>query len=155
MFSLARLRSLFGSAVAQGSKQIAQFEFEQRQTTLFKETARPVARVRLWSSTYENWQQVEMVIDTGADYTLLPRYVASLVGIDLDKQAQKVKTVGLGGEQEVYLIRDMKVKIGTATRVIPVGFLSHNGVPPLMGRQAFFETFRTEFAFNRQVTFFE
>ena len=43
-----------------------------------------------------------MIVDTGADYTLLPRFLAPVLGIDLNKDCQKLKTSGVGGEERVF-----------------------------------------------------
>ena len=87
-----------------------------------------------------------MIIDTGADYTLLPRFLASLLGIDFAKDCRIIDTQGVGGSSRVYLFKDkIKVRIGDFHRQIPLGFLDNDYIPPLLGRHEFFETFRVVF----------
>lgn len=96
---------------------------------------------------------MRMIVDTGADYTLLPRYMAEKLGIDLEKDCRIFSTYGIGGGEKVYFIEQLKVKLGDLEKIIPVGFLDRDEVPPLMGRHHFLETFDTEFLKSHQVVF--
>lgn len=94
-----------------------------------------------------------MIVDTGADYTLLPKHLAKILGIDLKQDCKVFKTSGIGGEEKVYLAKNIEVKIGGLQRKIPVGFLDREDIPSLLGRQNFLETFEVIFSSNRTVTF--
>lgn len=94
-----------------------------------------------------------MVIDTGADYTILPGYLATELGIHLARRAEKLETSGIGGREAVWLVRDVKARLGPWERVIPVGFLARNDLPPLIGRYQFLETFEARFRKKRDVIF--
>lgn len=96
-----------------------------------------------------------MIIDTGADYSLLPKYFAERLSIKLKKDCQLFKTAGIGGEEKVYFLNSLKVKIGSWERNIPVGFLDKDNIPPLLGRHLFLETFETIFSLKHTVTFSE
>lgn len=93
-----------------------------------------------------------MIVDTGADYTLLPRYLSFELGVDLAKDCERHRTGGVGGEEYVYLYRGQKVRLGRWDKAIPVGFLARDDIPPLLGRQAFLEEFRVIFE-NRKTIF--
>lgn len=122
------------------------FPFKEEKSLIFGKVRRPIAEVFFKHKTENIWQPVTMIIDTGADYTLLPRFLAPLLGINLFYDCQKIITQGVGGESQVYLVKNkIKVKIGEFTRKVPVGFLAHDYIPPLLGRQEFFETFRVIF----------
>lgn len=89
---------------------------------------------------------MRMIVDTGADYTLLPRFLAPLIGIDVSTDCRKIETRGVGGKSNVYLTRKRIVaRIGDFERRIPVGFLPIDDLPPLLGRHEFLETFRVVF----------
>ena len=83
-----------------------------------------------------------MLVDTGADYTLLPQHYASHLGIHLDRDRHVFETMGIGGSERVYLVRRWPMQLGPWEREIPLGFLTRNDIPPLLGRQACLETFR-------------
>ncbi len=94
-----------------------------------------------------------MLVDTGADFTLLPRWYADALGIDPERNCERVAMTGVGGKATVYLYRRALARIGRWKRQIPLGFLETNNILPLMGRQAFFETFRV--IFEHYETWFE
>ena len=94
-----------------------------------------------------------MIVDTGADYSLLPRFWADKLGINLEKDCKMFTTYGVGGSERVYFLPKIKVKLGDWERIIPIGFLERNEIPPLLGRQLFKETFETLFSSNHTVSF--
>lgn len=87
-----------------------------------------------------------MVVDTGADFTILPKYVSKDLKISLEKDCIVDSTKGVGGEVEIYLLKEkIKAKIGNVVRKIPIAFFSSDEVPALLGRLGFLETFDTQF----------
>lgn len=94
-----------------------------------------------------------MIVDTGADYTLLPRFMADKLGTNLEKDCKVFTTFGIGGGERVYFLPNINVKFGNWKRVIPVGFLERNEIPPLLGRHLFLETFETLFSSSHIVSF--
>lgn len=111
-----------------------------------------MVQVFFWSQQGNYWSEVWMIIDTGADYTLLPRYLALDLKIDL-KKCKTFLTHGVGGNERVYFLPNIKVKLGNWERKIALGFLDRNDIPPLMGRHLFIETFEVLFSSNHTVTF--
>jgi len=92
------------------------------------------------------------LVDTGADYTLLPHTYAKALGIDLRHEGRAFATQGIGGSERVSLVRRWKLKVGPWTREIPLGFIHRDDVPPLLGRQGCLETFKLTF-FRYHTTF--
>lgn len=82
------------------------------------------------------------LVDTGADYTLLPHSFATFLGIDLAKECEEFMTLGIGGAERIRLCREIRLRLGPWQRTVPVGFLSRLDVPPLLGRQECLETFK-------------
>ena len=87
-----------------------------------------------------------MLVDTGADYTLLGRAHAAVLGVDLRRQCRRVATAGIGGTEIVHLLPRLRMRLGPWARVIPVGFLDRDDVPPLLGRRRCLDTFAVRFA---------
>jgi len=129
------------------------FPLRQEKSKILGKIYRPYAQVNLWSSKGKYWTEVWMIVDTGADYTLLPRYLAHDLKIDLEK-GKIFSTSGIGGSERVYFFPKIKIKLGKWKREIPIGFLERNEIPPLMGRHLFLETFETLFSSDHTVTFF-
>ena len=127
------------------------FSFRKVKSTVFGYIYRPYADVICYGQQGRN-RVITMVVDTGADYTILPRREAAILGIDLVKDCQLTSTKGVGGDQKVYLYQRLQVQLGQTKLGIPVGFLDTNEVPPLLGRHQFMELFKTCFD-NRMVSF--
>jgi len=122
------------------------FSFKEENSPIFGKIRRPVAEVFFKDKKYNIWQPITMIIDTGADYTLLPQFSAKALGVDLTKDCNVIVTQGVGGTSKVYLLENkIDVKIGEYKRQIPLGFLDNDYIPPLLGRQEFFETFKVVF----------
>ncbi|TSC65537.1 MAG: hypothetical protein CEO21_389 [Microgenomates group bacterium Gr01-1014_80] len=122
------------------------FPFKEEKSAIFGKIHRPIALVYIKHQKENLWRKVDMIVDSGADYTLLPRFLASALGVSLSRDCMVVDTNGVGGRSKVYLLRKkLLVKIGDYERSIPVGFLSSDYIPPLLGRKEFFETFKVTF----------
>jgi len=129
------------------------FHFRREKSSILGLIYRPIAQVFFWSQKDKFWSEVWMIVDTGADYTILPRFMADSLGVDLEKDCRIFTTYGIGGGERVYFLPKIKVKLGSWERVIPVGFLERNEIPPLMGRHLFLETFETLFSSSYTVRF--
>ena len=129
------------------------FKFSKEKSSLLGVIYRPVAQMRFWSENGKYWTEVWVIVDTGADYTLLPRFLAQDLQIDLEKDCRIYSTFGVGGSQQVYFLPKIKVKLGQWNREIPVGFLASDEIPPLAGRHLFLETFGVCFSKNHIVSF--
>lgn len=97
-------------------------------------------------------RKISMLVDTGADNTILPWREAAILGVDLQKDCVANTTFGVGGPQTMYSHQGLQVQLGGYQLVVPVGFLDTNEVPPLLGRDKFMEHFKTCFA-NKTVSF--
>lgn len=130
------------------------FDFEYEGRTYFGHVYRPIAKVSFKSPRLGTWTTSWMVIDTGADFTVLPKYVSKDLGISLEKDCIVDTTKGVGGEETIYLYKKkIKAKIGNITREVPIAFFDNDEVPALLGRLGFMETFNTEFLKSRAVVF--
>ncbi len=123
------------------------FPFEKQQTTIFGVIKRPVADAFFWSKTLSDWIPVKMIVDTGADYSLLPLWLAAKFGINLQKDCRRFETRGVGGKQAVFVLKNgWRAKLGSWESKITLGFLADNDVPPLLGRLHFLEQLKVTFA---------
>lgn len=132
---------------------VIKFPFEKVQSPILGIIRRPVAEVLFQRKITGKWRAVWMIIDSGADYTLLPRFMAKRLEIDVERECQVFHTTGIGGTEKVYFLPKMTVRLGELERIVPIGFLDRNEVPPLMGRHLFMETIETYFASNH-ITYF-
>ena len=128
------------------------FPFEKRPSPLFDSVYRPAVLVSFWSRKITCWVDVVALVDTGADYTLLPYTYANALGIDVMREGQGFATQGIGGSERVHLVRRWKFKLGQWMREIPLGFIHRDDVPPLLGRQGCLEAFKLTL-FRRRTSF--
>lgn len=125
--------------------------FKKESSGIFGTVSRPYVPVNFWLKKLNVWTEIMMIVDSGADYTLLPKFYAEKLGISLNQDASKFSTSGVGGVAKVYLLkRKQSISLFGWERKIPLGFLNDNDVPPLLGRQGFMDTFLV--CFRSQVT---
>ena len=73
------------------------FAYKKEKSAILGNIFRPIAQVFFWSHKNKDWSEVWMVVDSGADYTLLPRFMAEELGVDLEKDCKIFSTFGVGG----------------------------------------------------------
>ena len=130
------------------------FPFKNEGVSSFGHIYRPVAKVNLMSLRENVSVDVWMVVDTGADYTIIPRHFARKLRISFEKDCVKDTTFGVGGEQTIYFCKKkILASIGHLQRTTPLAFFDSNEVPALLGRLGFLETFDTEFLKSHEVLF--
>lgn len=129
------------------------FPFEKVPSKIFGKIYRPIAFVNFWSYRLKEWREVIAIIDSGADYTLLPRFYADDFGINVKTDCRRKTTKGVGGEETVFLYPRMKISFLGLGFMIPVGFINRDDIPPLLGRHRFLEKFKV--TFHRHQTRFE
>lgn len=59
------------------------FSFRAIPSEIFGMIYRPYADILLQRKDKTGWRKATMVIDTGADYTILPRSYADYLGVDI------------------------------------------------------------------------
>ena len=122
------------------------FPYEVKPSSLFGSVKRPIAKLKFWSKKFSRYLEYVLLVDTGADYTLLPKHIAFELGIDLKKDCNSLLTSGVGGEEKVYFARRrLKIKIENLEKEIPVGFLDQEDIPPLLGREGCLNDFDIRF----------
>ena len=129
------------------------FSFEKRSSPVLGEIYRPVAKVFFYSSSKKHWYGIWMIVDTGADYSILPKHLARILGVNLQIDCQVFKTAGVGGAEKVFFLKSLKARLGKWERNVPVGFLNRDDIPPLLGRHLFLESFNLVLSSNHQLIF--
>lgn len=118
-----------------------QFPFQYITTNRFGKIFRPYASIAVFKKDVGIYIERILVVDTGADLTIFPRKDAYLFGVNLETETIQDKTIGIGGEERMFLYKNLPIKIGATVLKIPVGFLNRNDVPALLGRQQCLEFF--------------
>lgn len=124
------------------------FPYQYIYTNKFGRIFRPYVTISVLKKDSHIYVNRTLIVDTGADFTVFPRSNAQLFGINLEKETTKTETFGVGGGEEIFLYKNLKIKIHDFELEIPVGFLNRNDVPPLLGRQQCLELFSVTFSDN-------
>jgi len=109
------------------------FPYDARPSAIFGTIHRPVAAVELYSWTLHQWIACTMVVDSGADYCVLPSRVALHLGLEPD-QGQRYTASGIGGQQTVWLYPGVRLRVGPWELRVPIGVVERDDLPPLLGR---------------------
>lgn len=129
------------------------FPYAKKESSIFGWIRRPLALVELWSKLTNDWLRVPMIVDTGADYTLLPKYMALDLGISLVDDCFRQKTFGVGGVSSVFILKkSYPLRLGQRELRISLGIVGQENVPPLLGRLKCLDVF--DLRFRRFITYF-
>ena len=130
------------------------FDYQDGGFCRFGKIFRPMAEVSLYSQNYNKWLKIWMVVDTGADFSILPKYLAKSLDVSLSDDCFAEETYGIGGNTRVYLVKKLQtVKLDDTELRVPLAFSSDDDVPPIMGRLGFIDSFNIEFTVKRRVYF--
>ena len=96
----------------------------------------------------------DFLVDSGADFTLLPRSLAAEIGINL-KKCPTSTTMGVeGGGIKIYHSQIL-IRIGEFQNKIRCTFAQHDRIPPLLGRLDVFSKFNITFHAGRRSIVFQ
>lgn len=134
----------------------ARFPYKYVGKVYFGEIFRPVAKISFKSPSSELEATVWLIVDSGADFTILPKYLAFDLGISLENDCIPDTTKGIGGTQKIFLLKNtIEIRIGKIFKKVPIAFFDSNELPALMGRLGFMERFNVEFTRSLSVIFKE
>ncbi len=129
------------------------FDYEDKGLCRWGRIYRPIAKV-IFRHVNGQTASVAMVVDTGADYTILPKNIAERLKINFSKDCEKSVTTGVGGDRKIYFLKTkLETDVGGIKNDVPVAFFDSDEVPPLLGRLGFLELFETSFVKNKKVVF--
>ena len=118
-----------------------EFPFTSKRTALGT-LLTPVVPVELL--TRKGFVTFQFLLDSGADFTLLPRHVADLVGIDLTT-APSTKTFGVEGGGLTVWVGPVTLRLGPEIFDVRCFFSERDDAPLLLGRMDIFSKFQIAF----------
>lgn len=132
------------------------FDYDYIGDGLHGKIYRPVAKVTFKSPATNSFVSSWMVVDSGADQSVLPKSIALRLNISLEKDCVKDITIGVGGTKNIYFMKTkIQATIGHFQKMVPIAFIESNDIPPLLGRLGFMEIFDVLFSKKHKVIFRE
>lgn len=111
----------------------------------------PTAKLELISN--ETIYLCEMIVDSGADITLIPRSLGEFFGFTFERESIR-EIRGIGEGTIPYVIKTMNIKIGKYEIQVRIGMALIEEVPLILGRLDVFDAFNIEFRQKDRVTIF-
>jgi hypothetical protein len=129
-----------------------EFPFKPIETEQLGVIFRPVATVNLKGP--ENEVPTEMIVDSGADISIIPFELGSYLGLQIEKN-EDVKSLGgiAGGIPVVY--RHIKMEIDELVISAKIAWSLIEDVPAILGRLNIFDEFDIEFKQKAKKTAFK
>ena len=119
-----------------------EFEFEKRHSQRLGEILKPIIPVTIIGP--KRSLNVFMLLDSGADLSLIPYSLGETVGIELDIE-NRSEVHGIGEGSVPYILSQLKLKIGKVEISARVEWALIEEVPFILGRLDIFQKFSIEF----------
>lgn len=131
---------------------MTEFPYREEPSQDFGVIWKPYVTVRI--SFGEKTFRCEMLLDSGADITLIPKRVGDYLGFEVEKEAiREVRGIGEGAVP--YIVKHVKIKIGEDEIEPRIGWALIEEVPFLLGRLDIFDQFDIKFDHSERKVIFE
>ncbi|RJP30920.1 MAG: hypothetical protein C4527_08845 [Candidatus Omnitrophota bacterium] len=120
------------------------FEFVKRHTIVLGEVLKPIIPATIIGPRQS--VNLFMLLDSGADLSLIPYSVGEIIGLNLDMK-RRSEVQGIGEGSVPYILSRVKFKIETIEISAHVGWALIEEVPFILGRLDIFEEFSIEFRY--------
>jgi len=104
--------------------------------------------IELELSTVYGWRPQWFLVDTGAEFTVVPGSIADMTGIDLNRCAKEY-SIGIEGRPVPARVGTITLRFGMEVISVRCHFLTAKDTPYLLGRMDLFSNFDI-FFHNRQ-----
>ncbi|MBA3723382.1 MAG: hypothetical protein H0W89_00615 [Candidatus Levybacteria bacterium] len=102
---------------------------------------RPIIAIRVSAKHKIYPNTIECVVDSGADFNLLPATIGEHLGLDI-KKGEKVTHMGIGNIRIEAYKHNVSLYVGRRKVTTEAHFSYHQKIP-LLGRDGFFKYFKT------------
>ena len=119
-----------------------EFKFEKRRTEKLGEILKPIIPVTIIGPKRN--LNIFMLLDSGADLSLIPYSVGETIGLELDFE-NRSEVQGIGEGSVPYILTKIKLKIEKVEISARVGWALIEEVPFILGRLDLFQKFSIEF----------
>lgn len=130
------------------------FPYKEKESGIFGRTKRPLIDLYIFSETKKNWLFVaEVLADTGADISILPRTIGESVVTDIKRgRYLEIRGITPGAYTEVF-IHSFICRIGQFEFKTPFAIADSDDVPPILGRVKGLDLFEAIFYRGKETRF--
>ena len=130
------------------------FPFTEKESKILGKILRPLLEIEVFSDIRNSWEIIEEVlVDTGADLTVLPRFIGESI-IDDITTGEYVEIKGIVPTSLlIAFIHTLKIKAAGKEFETKVAIADSNDVPPILGRYEALDLFNLEFKKGKEMTF--
>ncbi|ODS39200.1 hypothetical protein BEH94_03245 [Candidatus Altiarchaeales archaeon WOR_SM1_SCG] len=131
-----------------------EFPYTTEKSRIFGNVKRPRMSISVFSKLDDNWVMIDDVLaDTGADLTVLPRFIGELLIEDITTgEYTEIKGVVPTSVLIAFIHRDMRVKIDEKEFRQPIAIADSNNVPSIFGRANGLDLFDANFIRGEKLT---
>ncbi len=130
-----------------------EFPYVEEESEVFGTVKRPRIKIRVFSEITNNFEVLdEVLVDTGADFSVLPRYIGNLIVDDITTgKYSEIKGVVPGVKLIVYNHK-LKLKIDEVEFESSVAIADSDDVPMILGRVKGLDLFKCIFDTGKKTT---
>jgi hypothetical protein len=130
------------------------FNYKEQKSKIFGKVFRPLIAIEIYSQLLKKWIRVENVLaDTGADISILPRDLGEILVEDFTKgKVEEISGVVPFARLIIYLHK-LKFRINGKEFILPVGIAESSQVIPILGRVKGLDLFEVNFKKGKVVDF--
>lgn len=130
------------------------YPYIEKESKILGKVLRPLIRIEIFSKTKNDWEVIDNVLaDTGADLTLIPRYFGEGLVEDITK-GNYVEIKGVVPTSVlIAFVHTFKIKTANKEFEAKVAIADSNDVPPIFGRRNALDLFNIEFQKGKEIIF--
>ena len=124
----------------------AEFDYKEQDSAIFGKVKRPLLELDVYSEREKAWLPLYKVLaDTGADISILPRYIGKLVVADI-LEGRRINIRGVVPHSKIVCyIHALKLRVGSKEFTLPVAIAESDNVPIVLGRVKGLDIFKCIF----------
>ncbi len=132
------------------------YPYQKTTSGIFGIVQRPLITIKIYSSIKDVWVPIHNILaDTGADITLLPRYIGEIIIEDITN-GREIKLRGVVPYSElVAYIHNIKIEVAGKEIETPVAISDSDITPIILGRVKGLDLFNVSFVNGEQIIFEE
>jgi len=119
-----------------------EFQFEKIHSKRLGQVLKPIIPVTIIGA--KRGVNAFMLLDSGADLSLIPYSVGEAIGLELDIE-NRSEVQGIGEGSVPYILSQARIKIGDIETPARIGWALIEEVPLILGRLDVFQAFSVEF----------